>query len=762
MSHSAIKRLNYTVDLNETTRKVYLDGVFVTDDHEGHQFDLRLYRGNTPVQLPSGVAVHGYFIRHSDNTTLTLPNGTASGNVASIKLPGDCYALPGQFSLVIKVIEGESISALFYAEGSIVCSKTGNVIDSGNVIPNLDELLAMIADMEAAASDGRAAAQEARDAGAEAVGIAQDAAGEALAAAQTVQSIYDFKADAIMDESARAASHSLHAQDGPLSVTLYGKTTETGTGDKSPDNPYTISGVSAARVHAGGKNLFNTPEASATVRNVTYTLDGKGTIKISGTNATAGNIFMLDIPNPITIQAGMRIVIDATEASSEHGFNFRNTATGNYRSLNVQPGKVTTFDVGAYHAGQTFNHFRDWIFTNAVYNDTLKIMFTYSRDTSYEPYTANVITPALLPDGAPLMGNGTVDDTIENDVLSGCDKKLVLNSSNGWVLSPESSLSKISFSSIKLMPDYYVDDIGCAVYADKLTILKVNGISDASKMEGLSVYYKGASQIDKLLYLSITGVTTLDELDAYLAANPLTVYYRSTEYTPENDLRVCKTVRRWRTVTLDGSSDEAYTAGATTVSGVKRFLVGAIADCMTANTNYAVGNIVCDRLDTMAIQYGTYAGVQSIGVDSSKRVYICVDGVTDEAGLRAFLVEKPLEVTYQIVTEQTYMTDPLDLRKPTGIMPVTVTGSTETSVSYPHDTADWGKCAASTMIGAAESGMTATKNYAIGDFIVDKDALTLYRATKAIASGEAIVPGTNCTATTVVEQLSAIYTILNA
>lgn len=168
MSHSAMKQLTYTVDLNESTKKVYLDGVFVTDDHEGHQFNLLLYRGSDPVQLPSGVAVHGYFIRYSDNTTLTLEKGTASGNVASIKLDKLCYALPGQFALVIKVMEGEAISAVFHAEGSMVISKTGKVIDAGNVIPSLDDLLAKIADMEAATADGRAAAQEARDAGAQA------------------------------------------------------------------------------------------------------------------------------------------------------------------------------------------------------------------------------------------------------------------------------------------------------------------------------------------------------------------------------------------------------------------------------------------------------------------------------------------------------------------------------------------------------------------------------------------------------------------
>lgn len=86
----------------------------------------------------------------------------------------------------------------------------------------------------------------------------------------------------------------------------------------------------------------------------------------------------------------------------------------------------------------------------------------------------------------------------------------------------------------------------------------------------------------------------------------------------------------------------------------------------------------------------------------------------------------------------------------------------DTSMVYVADTKDFSKGAAVAMIGAAESGMTATKNYSTGDFIVNKYDLTMYRATKAIATGETIVPGTNCAATTVVEQLAALYNLLNA
>lgn len=494
-----------------------------------------------------------------------------------------------------------------------------------------------------------------------------------------VSSLKDHKADVIIDTSARAASHELHAQDGDMKVTLYGKTTETGTGDKSPDNPYTISGVDAAQVHAGGKNLFNTPEASATVRNVTYTLDGKGTINISGTNATAGNIFMLDIPNPITIQPGMRIVIDATKASGSHGLNFRNTKTGDARTINAQAGKVITFDVGEAHVGQTFNHVRDWLGSNVVYNDTLKIMFTYSSDNTFEPYTANVITLTLLPDGAPLHGNGTVDDTIENDVLSGCDKRIVLNSSKGWALRNESSLSKVSFSSPTIMPDYFVDTIGFTAYADKCEVPKSSGVTHASKLEGLSVYYNGASQIDRILYLSITGVTTLAELDDYLAANPLTVYYRSTEYTPEKDLRVCKTVRKWKNFTLDG--DSPLLADTERPGVYSYFMNGYAASVLPVVDGLTVKNPTTSNNGANNMN----ANECAFRIGTTDRFYIkMAEQTVDE--VHAVFAAHPVTVWYATTTPETYMTDPLDLRKPTGIMPVTVTGSGETAVTYPCDT----------------------------------------------------------------------------
>ena len=66
----------------------------------------------------------------------------------------------------------------------------------------------------------------------------------------------------------------------------------------------------------------------------------------------------------------------------------------------------------------------------------------------------------------------------------------------------------------------------------------------------------------------------------------------------------------------------------------------------------------------------------------------------------------------------------------------------------------------STLIADTEVGMTATRNYTAGEFIIVENQL--YKVTANIANGGAIVAGTNVAATTIGEQLTAILAALNA
>lgn len=168
-------------DLDRGIRKTYLDTVFATEDDKAHRFDVALYRGNEPVTLPSGASVSAYFIRYSDNGTLPM-TGEANGNTVSVTLTKACYNKSGAFALIIKVIENGVTSTVFYGEGSMFVSRTDTLIDTENVIPSLDELLAMVAVMENATADATTATASASAAAKDANEAAQRANTEAAAA----------------------------------------------------------------------------------------------------------------------------------------------------------------------------------------------------------------------------------------------------------------------------------------------------------------------------------------------------------------------------------------------------------------------------------------------------------------------------------------------------------------------------------------------------------------------------------------------------
>ena len=87
--------------------------------------------------------------------------------------------------------------------------------------------------------------------------------------------------------------------------------------------------------------------------------------------------------------------------------------------------------------------------------------------------------------------------------------------------------------------------------------------------------------------------------------------------------------------------------------------------------------------------------------------------------------------------------------------PVTVTyiADTETVIGA-------GLAADRAMVAAEAPDSTAARTYEAGDYLTVGE--TLYRVTAAIAEGETITPGGNVTATTVGEQLTALFNLINS
>lgn len=172
----------------EFTRKIDVDAdilmtplrtLYASGDKNAHTFELSLYRNKEPLKI-DGAGVIGYFIR-ADGYTVPV-DGTASGSVAKVMLSESCYAVVGQFNLIIKVTVGSERKAVFWGNGYVTRSQTDAIIDPSQTIPSLDELLAQIAATEAAAKAANQAASAANSAATSAAQAASAADANASAA----------------------------------------------------------------------------------------------------------------------------------------------------------------------------------------------------------------------------------------------------------------------------------------------------------------------------------------------------------------------------------------------------------------------------------------------------------------------------------------------------------------------------------------------------------------------------------------------------
>lgn len=163
--------MHYTADLSRPLHLTLLDSAFLSGDDQAHRFVIALKEGADPVQATGTVT--GYFVR-ADGATVTIQGETLDG-AAILTLPAACYSIPGRFSLVIRLTQGESKTSVFWAEGAVSRSATDSFLDPEHVVPSLDDLLDQIAVMEKATEDAEAAAAEARESGAEAESLAQAA-----------------------------------------------------------------------------------------------------------------------------------------------------------------------------------------------------------------------------------------------------------------------------------------------------------------------------------------------------------------------------------------------------------------------------------------------------------------------------------------------------------------------------------------------------------------------------------------------------------
>lgn len=132
-----------------TVHRSFCDKVICEGDNNANIYGFRCLRQNEPVSL-AGCTCMGYFVK-PDKTTVLI-EGITDGNTAYVTLPDTCYAVVGQFSLAIKLYGGNVSGTIRIVDGTVTDTTTDSVIDPGGVLPDLEELLAVIGRAEDAAA----------------------------------------------------------------------------------------------------------------------------------------------------------------------------------------------------------------------------------------------------------------------------------------------------------------------------------------------------------------------------------------------------------------------------------------------------------------------------------------------------------------------------------------------------------------------------------------------------------------------------------
>lgn len=172
--------LRFTIDLTSGLIQQPIRPKLMKGDKRANTIIVELTEDKNPADL-SGVAVTGSFISPMDGAEIPL-EGSVNGSEARVTLPDECYAEEGYFEANVKLTMGDTSRTILSITGHVLSKGSGVVIDIGNVIPNIDDIIAQYAEMQRVTTATQAAGTAATTAASNANAKAQAAQTAATAA----------------------------------------------------------------------------------------------------------------------------------------------------------------------------------------------------------------------------------------------------------------------------------------------------------------------------------------------------------------------------------------------------------------------------------------------------------------------------------------------------------------------------------------------------------------------------------------------------
>ena len=190
------------------TPQIWPNALMLTGDNLAHTWRVRVFDGGEAVAL-TGATVTGYFVRTDGNTVAV--QGSVEGSTAIVTLAQACYAFEGDLKGVMRLTLGGKTVTLSVLTLMVRKVLTDAIIDPGNVIPSLEDLLAQIEAMETATAAANTAAGAANTAAAAADSAASAANTAATAATNAANAANSGEIARVAAEKNRANAETARA-----------------------------------------------------------------------------------------------------------------------------------------------------------------------------------------------------------------------------------------------------------------------------------------------------------------------------------------------------------------------------------------------------------------------------------------------------------------------------------------------------------------------------------------------------------------------
>lgn len=200
-----------------TTKVESLRGTAFTEEDGAHTFRIAGVDASGETVPLSGTVLAK--ILRADNITIDV-SGTIADGVASVTMVGDCYHVPGRFSIVVYLSDGVTTIAIYAAVGDIYRATSDTELDSGTTVPSLAQLEAAYQNALSAAAAANTAAT-----GAERVNVSMSKSGDTITfsatdrtGATTTETMSD-QSEAVANLKSALSALGLSVVDGKINIT---------------------------------------------------------------------------------------------------------------------------------------------------------------------------------------------------------------------------------------------------------------------------------------------------------------------------------------------------------------------------------------------------------------------------------------------------------------------------------------------------------------------------------------------------------------